>query len=197
MKLSFALSTSILVFSSYFYHQAQAQTLLASSLPQCAQNCAQLVNAQSSCTPAGGAPVTNDATYKSCFCQSALLTQLYQPQPVQFCTQCSPQDMLTAQNWYKSFCASGNTNPSASQSGSATAGTQQPSAIFVPPATSTASQVHNQATSAGATVTNQQGATYTDPNAGKSWYIPFPSVFPCLCFYNPWGFRSCFRSIDT
>lgn len=163
-------------------HRTLGQTLVANTLPSCAQTCAQLQNAQSSCTPAGGAPVSNQQTYQSCFCQSTLLSQLYSPQSIPFCTQCSAADMATIQSWYKSFCKGGPGNVvagDASGSSSAAAGGTS-TAAGQPQATSSITAVANNPNpTQGATVTN--GSSYKDPNAGKSWYVTLlSSVSPTV-----------------
>lgn len=89
------------------------QQLIPSNLPPCAQQCTALQQGQTGCVPAGGAPVTNSGIYQSCFCQSALLSQLYTPNPVQLCTSCSGSDMSTIQQWYKGFCGKGGTGANA------------------------------------------------------------------------------------
>lgn len=108
-----------------------AQVLIPNNLPTCAAGCAQLQNAQSSCTPAGGAPVTNQQTYQSCFCQSALLVQLYSPSPITFCTQCSQADMATIQDWYKNFCKGGTGAAPAGGTSSVASNGQQPTSSRV------------------------------------------------------------------
>ena len=151
-----------------------SQTLIPGNLPTCTASCAQLQNAQTSCTPAGGAPVSNDQTYQSCFCQSALLTTLKQQPGAQLCTQCSPQDMQTIQTWYQGFCKAG---ASALQSGGASSASSQPASTgAVAPATSSRSQVQNNPTqTAGATsegtVGNSQGVTNADATENGPWYV--------------------------
>jgi len=73
--------------------------LISSTLPSCAQQCTVLQQAATGCTPAGGAPVANQATYQSCFCQSALLPSLLSTEAVQLCSTCPPSDMASIQSW--------------------------------------------------------------------------------------------------
>ena len=179
------ISTVLLLLSTY-PTSTSAQVLLSNTLPSCAQGCAQLQNAQSSCTPAGGAPVSNDATYKSCFCQSALLSQLYSPQPVQqFCTQCSQGDMATIQSWYKGFCASGampsGGNPSSAAGAPGATGSAGPATSVVQsPATTKSIPLSEPST----TVTNTQDLGGDDSQKGP-WSVD-PSVFPSslLCPFS-------------
>ena len=135
-----------------------AQQLISTTLPACVQACVPLQQGQTGCTPAGGAPVSNQDTYKSCFCQSALLTQLYSNSAAQLCTNCAPNDMSTIQNWYKSYCGKGGAAvPTNGQNGNA----QQPT-----PTTSSSSTVSPTATSA-AQGTNQQGLPQAANNANN------------------------------
>ena len=89
---------------------ASAQTLISPTLPSCAQQCSVLQQAQTACIPAGGAPVSDQATYQSCFCQSNFLTQLQSPSPVQLCSSCSASDMAAIQSWFKATCQPGAAN---------------------------------------------------------------------------------------
>ena len=148
-----------------------SQTLIPTTgLPSCAATCAQLQNAQTGCTPAGGAPVSNQATYQSCFCQSALLTALDQGSGAQLCTQCSAQDNQAIQTWYQGFCKAG---ASALQSGGASGASSRPvQTVTVAPATSSAKQVQNNPTqTAGATGAgaNSAGVTNADADDNKPW----------------------------
>lgn len=163
---------AILVLLADYPTFIQTQTLIPSTgLPTCAATCAQLQNAQTGCTPAGGAPVSNDATYQSCFCQSALLTALHQGPGAQLCTQCSSTDMQSIQTWYQGFCSNkGATNGVQSGGASSPAATNT-----LAQATSSIQQVQNNPTqTAGSTVqgagSNSAGVTNADnPNNGP-WY---------------------------
>jgi len=82
-------------------------TAASSSFPACALSCAVLTQAQSLCVPPS-APVTDQATYVNCFCQSALLTTLH-ASPDSLCTSdCTVEsDRQLLQQWYSNYCASG------------------------------------------------------------------------------------------
>lgn len=102
---------------------AQSVTLLPSAasdtFPACALTCQTLEQAQGSCVPPA-APVTNKATYVSCFCQSTLLTQL-RSSPASVCTACSAADAQTLEQWYNNFCATGGDVQTTTTSTSTTA----------------------------------------------------------------------------
>ena len=146
-----------------------SQTFIPSSLPTCAATCAQLQNAQTGCTPAGGAPVSNQQTYQSCFCQSALLTAYLQSPGVQLCTQCAPADNQAIQNWYQGFCKGGGNAPQST----GTAASQPASTNAPIKATSSISQVQNNpAETSGATVVgNSQGVTDSDATQNGPWCV--------------------------
>ena len=93
----------------------QPVTLIASSLPACAQSCAILLQAQQACVPQpnGAAAVSNQATYTSCFCQSAYLTPLNGPSAQSVCPACQSNDQTTLQSWFQGFCKTGGTNNNA------------------------------------------------------------------------------------
>ncbi|KAI9668301.1 MAG: hypothetical protein M1821_001121 [Bathelium mastoideum] len=112
-----------------------AQQLLqygANELPTCAQGCTLLNQAQSACVPPA-APVTNQATYQSCFCQSAYLRTLYTT-PNGVCdAYCGQSDLVKIQQWYDGLCKSG-------------------AAATIPPSSSSSSAPATSSTSAVATV---------------------------------------------
>ena len=87
----------------------QAVTLIASSLPACAQSCQTLIQAQSACVPPpnGAAAVSNTATYNSCFCNSAYLTALKGQAAQGVCPTCSAGDLSSLQSWFQGFCTNG------------------------------------------------------------------------------------------
>ena len=85
----------------------QSGSLIPTTLPACAQTCAVLQAAATGCVPPA-APVTDQNTYQSCFCQSALLSSL-QTSSSNLCpSQCSDADYATIDTWYKSVCPSNN-----------------------------------------------------------------------------------------
>jgi len=107
----FGISIIIVAFALITY--GVAQTILPSSgsatFPQCALSCETLVAAQNSCLPPA-APVSDQSIYTSCFCESALLTQLH-TSPDGTCDANCPgeSDRQLLENWYNSFCNSGTT----------------------------------------------------------------------------------------
>jgi hypothetical protein len=78
----------------------------AAVLPSCALTCPQLSDAQKVCVPPA-APVTNAATYTSCFCNSNYLAgNLKVGQTTGLCeSQCTPADLGRVQAWYNGLCA--------------------------------------------------------------------------------------------
>ena len=96
---SFVLATLALV-------HAQT-TLLSPTLPVCAPACPVLIQAQSGCVPPA-APVTNQATYQSCFCQSGYLTSLKSSSNNICAPQCSDSDFAAIESWYKGLCTVNN-----------------------------------------------------------------------------------------
>ncbi|KAI9808333.1 MAG: hypothetical protein M1825_004790 [Sarcosagium campestre] len=72
-------------------------------LPQCAQQCQNMFAAQGACVPPA-VPVTNQGTYKSCFCQSAFLQSLYNT-PAGLCdAACPPAGLSQIQSWFIGQC---------------------------------------------------------------------------------------------
>ena len=128
-------------------------------LPQCAQSCQLLTNAQTAC-------ISVPTTEHSCFCQSAYLTQqtnLYQTDSG-VCTDTCPQDSdrQQIQNWFKGYCADPN-SPTPPPSDNNGAG--------APPASSTAA-------SAPAATTSSFAGTPVGENDG-SWYVRRLSPLAC------------------
>ncbi|KAF2804146.1 uncharacterized protein BDZ99DRAFT_153596 [Mytilinidion resinicola] len=98
------LSVSGLLLSS----RASAQSVIDyTKLPACAKQCSILSQAEANCVPPA-APVTNQDTYQSCFCQSGLLTTLKtSPSLCQSSatnTICTPQDATTIEQYYVALC---------------------------------------------------------------------------------------------
>jgi hypothetical protein len=120
-------------------------------MPACAENCATLGNAESSCVPPN-APVTNQATYQSCVCASALLTSLYSSDTL--CQAfCSADDASTIAQYYKSLCAGPVVYPSTSTA-----------------TTSTASST-TTSTGTGTATAGAAGTGPMDSSANTSWYV--------------------------
>ena len=87
----------------------QPITLIATSLPACAQSCPTLLQAQSACVPPpnGAAAVSDSATYNSCFCHSNYLVALNGQSAQSVCPTCSAGDTSSLQSWFQGFCNSG------------------------------------------------------------------------------------------
>lgn len=153
---------SSLLFLPLLAAPSLAQQILqfgAGQLPQCAQNCQQLINAQTAC-------ISVPTTEHSCFCQSAYLTQqtnLFQTADGT-CTDTCPQesDRQQIQKWFQGYCSNPN-QPAAPAGGN---NGQSPQA----PASSTAA-------SAPAATTSSFAGTPVDENTG-SWYVLSCSPFP-------------------
>lgn len=139
---------------------AVAQTVIDySKVPDCARQCTVLGQAETGCVPSGGAPVTDQNTYQSCFCQSALLTTLKTSGAL--CQSvCSPDDATKISQFYVSLCN----------------GPVQPA----PAATTTVATT----TPSTATTSTQTGGTTNGATAGnnvvsstkKSWYANLNSL---------------------
>ena len=87
---------------------ARAQTILTygnDALPTCAQGCTLLQQAQSACVPPA-APVTDQTTYESCFCQSGYLSGLKTSSAGLCDSTCGTADLQKIQSWYISYCQS-------------------------------------------------------------------------------------------
>lgn len=135
---------------------AQSVTLIPSAgsdtFPACALNCATLKEAQDSCVPPA-APTTNQATYVSCFCQSALLTQLHSsPNGVCDSSCTSTTDLQKLEQWYNNYCSTGGSVQTTTTASSTTS--------TVAAATATSSKTHVQ--------------SYPAP---KSWYVQDTSSY--------------------
>lgn len=157
-----------------------AQTILPSSgsatFPQCALSCETLVAAQNSCLPPQ-APVSDQSIYTSCFCESALLTQLH-TSPDGTCDANCPaeSDRQLLENWYNSFCNSGTTTStttdgtsSATTLSTVTAGVT--TEIVLLPSTVTPSSTAASSTSTGSDSYTTSGNAST---SNSSWYVTWP-----------------------
>ncbi|KAL2378093.1 hypothetical protein RJZ90_006264 [Blastomyces dermatitidis] len=97
---------SAVVFTSVVC-QSLVPTTGSATFPECAVGCPLLQEAQANCVPPA-APVTDQATYRSCFCQSSLLQALHSS-PNGVCDAvCPPAELNTLQQWYAGLCATGN-----------------------------------------------------------------------------------------
>lgn len=90
-------------------------------LPSCANQCQPLYTAQYACIPPQ-APVTNEATYRSCFCQSGFLRTLYSTTRGLCDAVCPVNDLTRIRDWYLQSCGQRAvfTNPGTSTSSSST-----------------------------------------------------------------------------
>lgn len=84
----------------------------SSSFPACGLSCSTLTSAQDSCTAS-----PDQASWFSCFCQSALLTSLKSTGSV--CANCGASDQALLSTWYNNYCNSGGTDTGASNSNGA------------------------------------------------------------------------------
>lgn len=140
MHITFPATAFALLFSL-----ASSQTFIATDLPICVQQCVILQQAQTGCVPPA-APVTDQAIYQSCFCESALLRPL-SATPSTVCPACSPADLGTLQTWYSGLCTPGT----------ATGGQ--------PPVTFVVSSISSTPTASIATVATAAPAVPTSQNA--------------------------------
>jgi hypothetical protein len=170
--------TGVLLAVATFTTITTAQTILpaaaSASFPQCALSCTQLIQAQNSCIPPAE-PVTDQATYNACFCQSGLLAQLrISPDGTcdAFCTVESDRQLL--RSWYTSYCASGATSATASTTVPSTLSTVTSGVstviIIINPTSSSSSSITPTTTGSGTTI----GST---TSSNGSWYIhPEPTM---------------------
>lgn len=145
-----------------------AQNLIPSSFPSCAQQCSLLQQAAGSC-------MANPAAAQSCFCQSALLSQLYTAQPVQICSQCSAADMLVIQNQYKQTCKQAGAPAAANVAAPSNTLMTTPS---TPAATGKTSTSATTSPTSGGVVANEQSVNSRPPGP---WYVDLTFV-QSLCF---------------
>lgn len=116
-----------------------AQQLLVygdTALPTCAQQCTVLQSAQTGCIPPA-APVTNAATYESCFCQSGYLTTLKAAGSTLCSDVCDAADVAKISSWYQSNCADNGVAAAASVSAAGTTTSASTVASSTPAATTT------------------------------------------------------------
>ncbi|KAI9697672.1 MAG: hypothetical protein M1836_004622 [Candelina mexicana] len=141
--------------------QAPQPPIIPNTLPACSTQCTPLLNAQNVCIPPA-AQVTNEQTYKSCFCNSAYLTPL-QNGVTGLCDQVCDAGSLTAiRNWFLGFCASGG-------GAATTAGVANKPSVTetVPSATSRDTALPATATVGSSTTDN--GAAATNGPQGGWW----------------------------
>lgn len=143
-----------------------AQTVLqygTGELPDCAKNCQAVTEANAACVPPS-APVTSQAIYDNCFCQSNFLANnLAAGSSSSVSTVCNSActdatDQLAIQNWYDALCNSATTSTtSAVAAATTTTGT----------ATSTTASTATSAT----TPNTSDGADSTAESSGQLWYV--------------------------
>lgn len=135
-----------------------AQTIISPTIPLCAQQCAILLDAQRGCVPPA-ALVTNQGMYQSCFCLSALLTQL-PSSPSVVCPACSSTDQGLLQSWFSDLCKQGPPVTPASA--------PVPTTVLVSSTTTRATPTvkSNNAATNGSTVSNRP------PADNRPWWVP-------------------------
>lgn len=151
---------SLLLTTVYAQDTVLIPTTASDSFPACGLSCSALQQAQSSCVYPQ-APKTDRATYVSCFCQSALLTNLHSGSNGPCDTECtSSSDRSLLSTWYNNFCnAKGNL-----------------------PAT-TASSTTTSSTSASTANTGASANNSQDDEA-QPWYVSQAFVTLALCMYD-------------
>ena len=161
--LSVAFASVILFFATV----TSAQQLISPTLPSCAQQCGILTQAQTACIPPA-APVTDQGTYLSCFCQSNFLKPVYGP-PGNYCPTCSSSDNGIIQNWFKGQCG---TSPGAAAAAPAAnnvnGGSNNNNDQNAKPTTSSTTAVAKPTTNADQGTSTVAGGV--DKASKKSWY---------------------------
>lgn len=132
----------------------------SASFPQCGLSCTALTQAQGSCESAA------QATWVSCFCQSALLTTLKTSGSV--CTSCTaPADQSLLSTWYNNYCNSNGQDTSNAGSSTNTAAT-------------TTATVASASTSGG-----KSASSKSTSEVQPSWYVSSgPSSPPLVLCCN-------------
>ncbi|MCJ1432001.1 hypothetical protein MMC27_001357 [Xylographa pallens] len=152
-------STLLLLLYSALTTAQSTSSQIPSTLPACAQTCIALTQASQSCA-------SNQATYQSCFCQSALLSSLKTSPTDNKCSpQCGDADFATIASWYNGQCGTS----------AAGAPATTPSTLL----TSTTSNAGSAPTGAAATTDAPSSATSAPelppndaPINGPAWYAP-------------------------
>ena len=92
--------------------QATGQAIIPSNLPACAQQCPNLLQAQTACTAPPNPPP--GGTYGlPCFCGFAPLANLRTAAPANICSTCSANENTAIQSWYQGACGNGGQTASA------------------------------------------------------------------------------------
>lgn len=152
MLAFFSVAAFALVFSL-----TAAQTIIPPTIPYCAQSCSILLDAQRGCVPPA-APVQDQGIYQSCFCLSALLTQL-PSSPSAVCPACPSGDLVQLQSWFSDLCKQGSPVTSVSAPTPTTFLVSSTTARAVPTATA------NNAASGGSTISTRP------PPDNRSWWV--------------------------
>lgn len=142
-----------------FLSLTAAQTIIPLTIPVCAQQCPNLLDAQRGCVPPA-APVADQEKYQSCFCLSALLTQL-PSSPSVICPACSPGDQILLQAWFGDLCKPGSPVNSVPAPAPTTVLVSSTTAIVAPTATS------NNAAAGGSTISTRP------PPDNRSWWVTY------------------------
>lgn len=153
---------SVTAFALLFSVSA-AQTIIPPSIPYCAQICPILLDAQRGCVPPA-APVEDQRIYQSCFCLSALLTQL-PSSPSAVCSACPSEDQVLLQSWFSDLCKQGSSVTSVSAPTATTFLVSSTTARAVPTATA------NNAAAGGSTISTRP------PPDNRSWWVTYMARF--------------------
>ncbi|OJD28998.1 uncharacterized protein BKCO1_980001 [Diplodia corticola] len=166
---------------------AHAQTLIDfSSLPSCANSCTNLVNAQSGCVPPAAA-VTNQQTYVSCFCQSALLPNFRAGSGADCASSCTnAADQSAIQQWYVAYCASGGQSGGVTSSATSSSATSTAATSSAADSTSTrnSNAVINDYDGDGDPSNNYEGSWIS---AHWKWVIMLAVIFLAMIFFSILG----------
>ncbi|KAL1637688.1 hypothetical protein SLS58_009219 [Diplodia intermedia] len=164
---------------------AHAQTLIDfSQLPACASTCTNFVNAQTGCVPPAAA-VTTQQTYVSCFCQSALLTNLRAGSGADCASVCpNAADQTSIQQWYAAFCASGGQAVTSSATSSTTSATGATSSAADSTSTSNSNAVINDYDGDGDPSNNYEGSWIS---AHWKWVIMLAVIFLAMIAFSILG----------
>ena len=161
---------------------AQQATILPATLPACAAQCTPLDQAQTGCVPPA-APVTNQATYQSCFCQSAYLSSLYASGASTLCgAACSAADMSSIQSWYQGFCPQ---QAAAANGGAGAPVVTVTTSVPAAPVPGTSSTPGSTSTSTSSSTSSNDLTSQDDTPNGKQrgWYETADfKFFPCNRF---------------
>lgn len=164
----FAVLPAILHTASALPFSAPFPFFSLTGLPKCARSCANILNAARSCVPPT-APVSNNATYVACFCQSQLLHSGNDIGGI--CPQnCNKDDEATIQGTYSALC--GLPGPSATLFLSVPAPTTSPTGTStftssMPIASSTSAQTLTPTQTSKPTIEEPQD----QPKRHETWYV--------------------------